>query len=93
MEPSVVVEDPLEIIRSFDEFREVGLLWLLNKSVVHPRGFAIAFEYGPTGELLGWKLVGDGKEPWTFFHPDEFAPFEKIQSCSERKMREYQSEW
>ena len=57
-------------LRTFGEFRDEGLLWLINTSVFHPRGYAIAFVYededtefkNPTG----WKLVGDGSEPWWF---------------------------
>ena len=55
-------------VRTFGEFRDEGLLWLINTSVFHPRGYAIAFVYedddtefkNPTG----WQIVGDGSEPW-----------------------------
>lgn len=38
-----------------------GLLWLINASTFHPRGFALALD-PETGQLL---LQGDGTEPWT----------------------------
>lgn len=57
-------------VRSFSEFRTLGLLWLINASVFHPRGFAISFVNDPaTGEVTGWRLEGDGGEAW-FFEPD-----------------------
>lgn len=51
--------------RPFAELRESGLLWLINKVVFHPRGFALALSY-EAGELVGWKLLGEGSEPWQF---------------------------
>lgn len=51
--------------RPIDELRGSGLLWLINASVFHPRGFALALCY--TGsEVIGWKLLGDGTEPWQY---------------------------
>jgi len=53
--------------RSFKEFRDSGLLWLVNKTVFHPRGFALClFVDQETGEVSGWDLIGDGEESWTF---------------------------
>jgi hypothetical protein len=41
---------------------EDGLLWLINASVFHPRGFALAIAPS-TGELT---LMGDGTEAWSY---------------------------
>jgi hypothetical protein len=38
-----IQQKALESLRTFGEFRDEGLLWLINTSVFHPRGFAIAF--------------------------------------------------
>lgn len=57
-----MANDPL----SFDEMREHGLLWAINASVFHPRGFALAFHYDDLGELEGWSLMGDGSETWYY---------------------------
>lgn len=39
-----------------------GVLWLINRTVFHPRGYALA--YGPeTGEFT---LYGDGSEAWYY---------------------------
>jgi hypothetical protein len=74
-------------VHTFEEFRDRGLLWLINTSVFHPRGYAIAFVYedddtefkNPTG----WQLIGDGSEPWWFIDDNgsidlHFAMVEKL---------------
>lgn len=63
--------------RPFDELRDSGLLWLINASVFHPRGFALALHY-EGGEAVGWSLVGDGTEPWQYepAADDRFAAVE-----------------
>lgn len=38
-------------VRSWEELRSSGLLWLINATVFHPRG---------------WCLFGDGTESWRF---------------------------
>jgi YD repeat-containing protein len=53
-------------LRSFEDLRASGLLWLINASVFHPRGYALAFRYTDDGRLAGWHLLGDGTEPWVF---------------------------
>lgn len=55
-----------EHIRPFEDLRTTGLLWLLNKAALHPRGYALAFNYDDGGDLVGWSLLGDGTEPWQF---------------------------
>jgi hypothetical protein len=67
--------------RPFSELRESGLLWLLNTTVLHPRGFALALHYPHLSatEPDGWVLEGDGTEAWTFLDADAQAPFAKVQ--------------
>lgn len=44
-----------------------GLLWLINRVVFHPRGFALGIN-PDTGD---WSLLGDGTEAWRFgAYPD-----------------------
>ena len=69
--------------RSFHEFREIGLLWLINRVVFHPRGFAIGFHYDDDGNVTGWSSMGDGKEPWSFAPEAEEAE----QACFEAVQR------
>jgi hypothetical protein len=57
-------------VRTFSELRDSGLLWLINRVVFHPRGWALALAYRD-GEVVGWKLLGDGSEPWRFGDPED----------------------
>ena len=62
--------------RPFSELRSTGLLWLINVTVFHPRGYALAVVLNDeTDEVTGWRLLGDGTEPWMFADEcdDQFA--------------------
>lgn len=50
----------------FSEMREHGLLWLINATVFHPRGYALAFDVQDDGSVTGWSMLGDGSEPWVY---------------------------
>lgn len=57
--------------RPLSELRDTGLLWLINKAVFHPRGFALALHLSdpdPAGvkTVTGWSIEGDGTEAWIF---------------------------
>jgi len=53
----------------WEELRSSGLLWLINTTVLHPRGYALALiQLG--GSIVGWRLLGDGSEPWQFAEND-----------------------
>lgn len=52
-------------VKGWDELRTSGLLWLINRTVFHPRGWALAL-VSRDGEIVGWQLLGDGGEIWTF---------------------------
>ena len=54
------------VARPFSEFAEAGLLWFVNTSLFHPRGYALALHQDETGEVIGWSLLGDGTERWAF---------------------------
>ncbi len=49
-----------------NDFRDSGLLWLINTSVLHPRGYAMAMIIDSSGDAIGGEIQGDGSEPWTF---------------------------
>jgi hypothetical protein len=55
--------------RPFIDLTHSGLLWLINTTVLHPRGFALALVIHD-GEAIGWQLIGDGSEPWVFLESD-----------------------
>lgn len=65
-------EDPAA--RPWSELRDSGLLWLINRVVFHPRGFAFGLVW-EDGQLVGWALRGDGSQPWEF-GGDEAPSFE-----------------
>lgn len=44
------------------DIREDGILWMLNRTVFHPRGFAL----GINEDRSGLFLTGDGLEPWRY---------------------------
>lgn len=60
--------------RAFKELRDSGLLWLINKSVFHPRGFSLSLIFDEEGEVTGWALMGKGDKPVRI--PDEAADTE-----------------
>lgn len=60
------------------KFQDDGLVWLVNTSVLHPRGLALAIHLDDAGEPLGLSIVGEGDEPWIFGDDqvdDEGEPF------------------
>lgn len=45
-----------------------GILYMINRQVFHPRGFALGHDPGDDGSFA---LMGDGTEPWRYATPDE----------------------
>lgn len=66
-------------IRSFDDLRSTGLLWLINRIIFHPRGYALAFYLDDAGEVVGWSMLGNGTEPWRFPSDRDRANFELVE--------------
>lgn len=67
----------------FSVLQSVGLLWLINTSVFHPRGFSLALTFDvenskltqemiDSGEVqpTGFTLQGDGTEAFNFSTPE-----------------------
>lgn len=53
--------------RPFADLSATGLLWMINRALLHPRGFALAITVDKiTGQATGWQILGHGDEPWTF---------------------------
>jgi len=63
--------------RPLSDLRDTGLLWLINRSVFHPRGLALALHCDEHGTLTGWSLQGDGAEPWQFPPDSEHDHFNR----------------
>lgn len=59
------------------DLSSTGILWLLNRQVFHPRGFALAIH----PEDGTWELVGDGTEVFAFegtTDDEKFAAVERF---------------
>jgi hypothetical protein len=67
--------------RPFSELRDSGLLWLVNRTALHPRGFALALHIDQAGNATGWSVKGDGTEPWAFLmDAEEDASFARLEA-------------
>jgi hypothetical protein len=66
--------------RPLSELRDTGLLWLINRVVFHPRGWALALHTDEDDAIIGWSLEGDGAEPWIF---SEFMEQQKFAAAEE----------
>lgn len=66
--------------RPFADLRPTGLLWLINVTVFHPRGYALAlhFEDAEHQVCTGWSLMGDGSESWSMRDPEMTPELEAI---------------
>jgi hypothetical protein len=52
--------------RPWNDLATTGLLWLINTSILHPRGYALAIHTDNDGNATGWSILGDGTERWAF---------------------------
>jgi hypothetical protein len=59
-------DDGTPTVRPLAELRTTGLLWLINRTVLHPRGYALGFDLDADGNAVGWVLLGDGTESWNY---------------------------
>ncbi|MEW2568390.1 hypothetical protein [Streptomyces sp. NPDC047070] len=61
-----------------------GLLWLINRTVFHVRGLALALHTGDDSKITGWSLLtskDDGKiEPWTFSPATDYDGFQRAEA-------------
>lgn len=66
-------------LRPFSDLRDTGMLWLINRVVFHPRGFALAIQRDDNGDAVGWAMQGMGDEVWTFTEGDDEESFAKVE--------------
>lgn len=60
------------------DLRSTGMLWLINRTVFHPRGFALALELDEVNdEIVGWSLLGDGTEVWAMTDEQDDRHFDE----------------
>lgn len=57
--------------RDFAALCTSGLLWAINRTLLHPRGFALCIHRDGDGNAVGWSLAGDGREPWKYLQDAE----------------------
>jgi hypothetical protein len=55
--------NPSDPGRPFAELIDSGLHWLVNASVFHPRGLALALHQADDGTVTGWSVQGRGDSP------------------------------
>lgn len=60
-----------------------GLLWLINRVVFHPRGYALAVGLDDDGKVSGFELWGNGDEPWGFAEDVDNTKFDRIERIFE----------
>ena len=69
-----------DMSRPFAELSDSGILWAINRALFHPRGFALALCRDGDGHVTGWRILGDGTEPWVYepsvSEDQHFADFE-----------------
>jgi len=47
---------------SFNDLERSGLLWMMNRYIFHPRGFTFGLVPDEHGNIIGWTVLGEGKE-------------------------------
>lgn len=58
------------------DLHDDGILWMLNRTVFHPRGFAAGFD-PVTGNF---QIFGDGTESWNYAESMEQAENERFRA-------------
>jgi len=72
---------PFSEMSDIEPERNTGMLWAINRYLLHPRGFALTFHFDDDQRLTGWSIQGDGREVWAFAAADDdkgFAGFESF---------------
>mgnify|MGYP006921322236 CR=1 FL=1 len=78
--PTKTTDADTDVLHDFEEMRPLGILYLINKAVFHPRGFALSLSYSDDGELLGWQMLGDGTEAWRMSADQENDLFPAVEA-------------
>lgn len=73
-------------LRPFRELSESGLLWLINRTVFHPQGYALGIRIDSEENAVGWELLGDGSEPFVY-GGDGSDEVEQLQAARETLRR------
>lgn len=65
-------------VRPWSDLLDSGLLWLINTSVLHPRGWSMEPVY-EARKAVGWRLRGNGRDPIQYTGNDTDV-FARVQS-------------
>lgn len=68
------------------DLQKDGVLWMLNTTVFHPRGLALAIE-PTTGKLF---LQGDGDEVWVFKEETAESGFQRFGELLDRHFEKFE---
>lgn len=73
------------------EFRDNGLLWALNRFVLHPRGFALAISYpdGTENPAEGWQIMISEDGIWAYDETTDLDGQRKFHDFIGRLAREH----
>lgn len=72
------------------KFREEGLLWLVNTSILHPRGYALTFDIDKNGEVKSI-FIQKTDEYWCYMENealDSFKRYEKAELDREKRFND-----
>lgn len=72
-------------MRPLSELRTSGLLWLINRTVFHPRGLGLALHMDGDA-VVGWSLMrANAHEPFGFTEADDNAGFRAAEDTLARQ--------
>lgn len=57
---------------------DTGILWLINRTVFHPRGFALSLMRNKDGTVSSWNIKGTGKDVFVFNAEDDALHFAQV---------------
>lgn len=68
---------------------EDGVLWYINRTMFHPRGFALGFSVDADDPASStFVMLGDGREVWTMGSTDEDEKFKAFEALLKRQRGE-----
>ncbi|MFF6985604.1 hypothetical protein [Streptomyces sp. NPDC010273] len=68
-------------LQPLDGLSDSGLLWLINRSVFHPRGLALALNREEDGTITGWLLLAAAEgEPFSFPDRDDTTGYQRAEA-------------
>jgi hypothetical protein len=67
-------------VRSFDDLRDTGLLWAINRYIFHPRGLAMAvcLEHDEDSKVFAWRMMSLLGETFNYDEEADQSGFRKF---------------